>query len=67
MKPEHKAALQTAGPFGLLGAGLLLAVGNPVAWAALAYSTYRVGQTAYRNAKTRATLDPSTKDPDLFV
>jgi hypothetical protein len=67
MKPEHKAVIKTAGPFGLIGAGLLLTVGNPVAWVALAYGTYRVGRAAYRNAKPCATLDPSTKDPNLFV
>ena len=67
MKPEHKAALKTAGPIGLVGAGLLLTIGNPAAWAALAYGTYRIGRAAYRDAKDRATLDASAKDPDLFV
>lgn len=67
MKPEHKAVLKTAGTFGLLGAGLLAVVGNPVAWAALAYSTYRIGKTTYAKEKQRVTMRQADEDLDLFV
>lgn len=67
MKPTHKAIVQSAGPFALIGAGALTLFGNPVAWAALTYATYRVGKAAYDNAKIRATLDEQAGDPDLFI
>jgi hypothetical protein len=56
MKPEHKAVLKVGGSFGLLGASVLALVGTPVAWAALAYGTYRVSRAAYQEAKSRATI-----------
>ena len=56
MKPEHKAVLKVGGTFGLLGAIYLGLVGTPVAWAVLAYGTYRVSRAAYQDAKGRATI-----------
>ena len=56
MKPEHKAMFKYGGSFGLVGAGLLAAVGTPVAWAALAYGTYKVSKAAYQDARQRAML-----------
>jgi hypothetical protein len=67
MKAEHKAAIKTAAPFGLLGAGILAAIGNPAAWAVLAYSTYRIGKVAYEEQKLRDRLQQSKKDYDLFI
>ena len=56
MKPEHKAMFKYGGSFGLVGAGLLAVVGTTVAWAALAYGTYKVSKAAYQNAKLSAML-----------
>jgi uncharacterized protein (DUF2062 family) len=67
MKSEHKAALKAATPFGLIGAGALVFLGNPVAWAVLAYSTYRVGKVAYEEEQLRGRLRQSGKDYDLFI
>jgi len=67
MKSSHKAVIKSAGPFALMGAGALTVIGNPVAWAALAYATFRVGKSAYDKAKVRATLDEQAGDPDLFI
>jgi hypothetical protein len=64
MKPEHKAVLKTGGTFGLLGAGLLATVGTPVAWAALAYGTYRLSKSAYQEAKERARLQEQRQDEE---
>jgi hypothetical protein len=65
MKPKEKAAIVTAGTFGLVGAGILAVVGNPVAWGALAYATYRVAKSAYSNAQsTKTKEDP---DQELFI
>jgi hypothetical protein len=67
MKPEHKAVLKTAGTFGAIGAGALLVLGNPVAWAALGYATYKVGKSAYLKEQERVKLQRSGQDPDLFI
>ena len=67
MEPAHKAAIKSAAPFGLLGAGVLAFIGNPAAWAILAYSTYRVGRVAYEEEKLRARLRDAGRDYDLFV
>lgn len=67
MKSEHKAALKAAAPFGLIGAGVLALVGNPAAWAVLAYSTYRLGKVAYDDEQNRGKLRQSGKDYDLFI
>lgn len=67
MKPEHKAVIKTAGTFGFLGASILLTAGNPIAWAALAYSTYRIGKAAYQKEQSRATVQDKARDPDLFI
>lgn len=67
MKPEHKAAIKTAGTFGAIGAGALLVLGNPVAWAALGFATYRVGKAAYLKEQERAKLQASGRDSDLFI
>jgi hypothetical protein len=64
MKPEQKVALTVGGTFGLLGAGLLAVVGSPVAWAALAYGTYKVSKAAYQGAKHDAKIQASKEDPD---
>ena len=67
MKPEHKAAIKTAGTFGAIGAGALLVLGNPVAWAALGFATYRVGKAAYLKEQERAKVQVSGRDSDLFI
>lgn len=67
MKPEHKVAIKTAGTFGAIGAGALLFLGNPVAWAALGFATYKVGKAAYLKEQERAKLQASGRDPDLFI
>ena len=68
MKSEEKAAIATAGTFGLIGAGVLAVVGNPVAWGALAYATYRIAKGAYANAKSYAKLKgQEDQDTDLFI
>jgi len=66
MNPKEKAAIVTAGTFGLVGAGILAVVGNPVAWGALAYATYRVAKSAYSNAQLP---NQKQEDPnkDLFI
>lgn len=67
MKSEHKAAIKSAAPIGLIGASVLVFIGNPAAWAILAYSTYRVGRVAYEEEKIRARLRDAGRDYDLFV
>jgi uncharacterized membrane protein YebE (DUF533 family) len=44
---------------------ILAVVGNPVAWGALAYATYRVAKSAYSNAKQTKTQEDPNKD--LFI
>jgi hypothetical protein len=65
MNPKEKAAIVTAGTFGLVGAGILAVVGNPVAWGALAYATYRVAKSAYSNAQPTKTKEDH--DQELFI
>ncbi len=67
MKPEEKAAIKTAGTFGLIGASLLAIAGNPVAWAALAFATVRVGKAAYREAKQKNLQASQAEDDNLFI
>jgi len=67
MNPQHKAVITTAGPFALIGAGVLAAIGTPAAWAVLGYATYKVGKAAYIDAKQRATLRAEDDQPDLFI
>lgn len=67
MKPEHKAAIKSAAPLGIIGASVLTLIGNPAAWAMLIYGTYRVGRVAYREEKIRAKLRDAGRDYDLFV
>jgi hypothetical protein len=68
MNPKEKAAIATAGTFGLVGAGILAVVGNPVAWAALGYATYRVAKSAYANAPAFPTVKKKEdSSPDLFI
>lgn len=67
MKSEYKAAVKAAAPFGLVGAGVLAVVGNPAAWAVLAYSTYRLGRVAYEREKNRARLHLGDRHDDLFI
>lgn len=67
MKTEHKAAIKSAAPFGLIGAGVLAFVGNPAAWALLAYSTYRIGRVACEREQLRARLHNAGKNYDLFI
>ena len=50
MKRKEKVAIVTAGTFAALGSAIVAVAGNPVTWAVLAYSTYRVAKAAYRNA-----------------
>lgn len=67
MKSEYKAVIKTAGTFGAIGAGALLVLGNPAAWAVLGYATYRVGKAAYLKEQERAKLQALDADPDLFI
>lgn len=67
MKPEYKAVIKTAGTFGAIGAGALLVLGNPVAWAALGFATYKVGKATYLKEQERARLQASDTDPNLFI
>jgi len=68
MNPKEKAAIVTAGTFGVVGAGILAVVGNPVAWGALAYATYRIAKTAYAKAQTSSKLKvQEDRDTDLFL
>jgi len=67
MKSEHKAAIKTAGTFGAIGAGALLVLGNPVAWAVLGFATYRIGKAAYLKEQGRVKLQESGGGPDLFI
>lgn len=51
MKHEKKVAIATAGGFAAIGSAIVAVVGNPATWAILAYSTYRIAKTAYKNAE----------------
>lgn len=50
MKGKEKVAIVTAGTFAAIGFAIVAVAGNPVTWAVLAYSTYRVAKAAYNNA-----------------
>lgn len=68
MNPKEKAAFATASTFGLVGAGVLALVGNPVAWGALAYATYRIAKRAYDNTPSSVKLrGQEDQDTDLFI
>lgn len=68
MNPKEKAAIVTAGTFGVVGAGVLAVVGNPVAWGALAYATYRIAKSAYAKAQTPSKLKgDGDQQTDLFI
>lgn len=68
MKPKEKAAIVTASTFGVVGAGILAVIGNPVAWGALAYATYRIAKSAYANGQSSAKLKTQgDQDTDLFI
>jgi hypothetical protein len=68
MKPKEKAAIVTAGTFGVVGAGIIAIVGSPVAWGALAYATYRIAKSAYANAPSSIKLrGQEDQDTGLFI
>lgn len=68
MKDEEKAAIVTAGVFGVVGASVLAVVGNPVAWGALAYATYQIAKRAYAKAQTPSKLKvQEDQGTDLFI
>ena len=68
MKAKEKAAIVTAGTFGAVGASVLAFIGNPVAWGALAYATYRIAKSAYANAQPSTKLKKAEdQDTDLFI
>jgi hypothetical protein len=68
MKAEEKTAIVTAGTFGVVGAGILAIVGNPVAWGALAYATYRIAKSAHAKAQASSKLKgEGGQDTDLFI
>jgi hypothetical protein len=68
MDHRKKVAIVTAGTFGAVGASVLAIVGNPVAWGALAYATYRIAKSAYANAPSSAKLKgKESQDTDLFI
>ena len=48
-----------------MGAGILTAIGNPVAWAVLGFTTLRIGKTAYD--KRKAKLQKKGEEYDLFI
>ena len=51
MKRKEKVAIITAGSFAAVGSAIVAFAGTPAGWAVLAYSTYRIAKTAYRNAE----------------
>jgi len=51
MKRKEKVAIITAGSFAAVGSAIVALAGTPTGWAVLAYSTYRIAKTAYRNAE----------------
>jgi len=51
MKRKEKVAIITAGSFAAVGSAIVALAGTPAGWAVLAYSTYRIAKTAYRNAE----------------
>jgi hypothetical protein len=51
MKRKEKVAIITAGSFAAVGSAIVALAGAPAGWAVLAYSTYRIAKTAYRNAE----------------
>ena len=51
MNQETKSGLKAAGTTALLGGAVLITIGNPVAWAALAVATVQIGKAAYQNSK----------------
>lgn len=51
MNKEATAAIKAGTATALIGGAILMTIGNPVAFAALAVATYQIGKTAYRNAK----------------
>lgn len=68
MNSKEKAAIVTAGTFGAVSAGILAVVGNPIAWGALAYATYRIAKSAYANAQPSTKLKKTEdQETDLFI
>lgn len=61
---KQKAALVTGGAFAAAGAAIISLASNPVAWGVLAYATYRVAKSAYRNAQENKTKE--TEEDSLF-
>jgi len=64
MNKESKAALKAGGTTALLGGVILINIGNPVAWAALAAATFTVGKAAYLNTKNPPKILGQTQDQD---
>jgi hypothetical protein len=68
MNPKEKAAIATAGTFGVVGASILAFIGNPVAWGVLIYATYRIAKSAYAKAQTSSKIKgDGDQGTDLFI
>lgn len=65
MNKETKAAAKAAASTALIGGSILMAIGNPVAWAALGVATIQIGKAAYRN--TKLNQDRRHDDQDRVV
>jgi|TARA_R100000084_G_scaffold83310_2_gene38923 hypothetical protein len=67
MNKETKAALKAGGSTALIGGAILINIGNPVAWAALAAATFSVGKAAYLNTKHPPKLTSHNRDQDRVI
>ena len=65
MNKHQRAAVKTAGTYGLLGSAILLCVGSPLTWGILGYVTYRICKSVYQRSKQNAKLN--NDHHDLFV
>jgi len=62
MDSADKAAIAAGATTALVGSALIAAMSTPVAWAALAYGTYRMSKLAYQEFKRPAKLKPHEDD-----
>lgn len=64
MNNADKAAIIAGSTTALVGAAIIAAAGTPVAWAALAYGTYRMSKQAHDVVKNRS--KPKTQEEDSW-
>ena len=62
MNNADKAAIIAGGTTALLGAALVAAIGTPVAWAAVAYGTYRMSKQTHRAVQDRNKTNAKEED-----